>query len=97
MNLNPFIDLFGNLIGFYKFLVSVWVILSILVSFNIVNRHQEFVHKIVQSLDMIIEPVLFRIRKILPVFGGIDFSPVILFLLLDFLQDFLKTYFYVNA
>lgn len=94
MNINPFIDLFSNIIGLYNFAIFVWIILFWLIRFDIVNPYQPIVSKIMQFLDQMIEPALRYIRKFIPSFGSIDLSPLILILLLQFIDNAIYTYLY---
>ena len=92
--LNPFIDLLASLIHLYKLCVLIWMILITLVSFKVINAYQPVVRKIMYALSRLVEPALRPIKKILPDLGGIDISPVILWLLLDFATEALYKYFY---
>lgn len=95
---NPFVILISNLIGIYNWILIIWVIVSLLISFSIINRHQPVVARIFYILERMTEPALRPIRnllgKILPDLGGLDISPVILILLLQFVNNALFTYFY---
>lgn len=92
--LNPFVILLSQIIHLYTLVLIVWTVISILISFKIINSYQPVVSKIMQVLDRLCEPVLKPIRKYLPDLGGIDISPVILILLLNFLDNALFTYLY---
>lgn len=92
--LNPFIDLFGNIIHLYMLCIIAWAILATLISFKIVNNHQPIVQKIMYALNRLCEPSMRYVRKLIPDLGGIDVSPIIVLLLLNFLQHALYTYFY---
>ena len=92
--LNPFIDLFAALIELYTYAVIAWVVLTILLSFRIVNREQQFVMMSVYALNRLCGPALRQVRKICPKLGTIDISPIILILLLGFARNFLYHYFY---
>jgi YggT family protein len=92
--LNPFIDLIANLIHLYKFCIMAWIVLMTLVSFKVINAYQPVVQKIMYALNRLVDPALRPIRKFLPDLGGIDISPVILWLLLDFATEVLYRYFY---
>lgn len=92
--LNPFIDLISNLLWLYSLVLLIWVVLSWLVAFQIVNRHQKFVSKLYEVLYKLTEPVLARIRRVVPTIANIDFSPIILLLLIRFLDSVLYHYFY---
>lgn len=94
MNINPFIDLISQALGLYSFILISWIILSILVSFNVVNRHQMLVSKIYEVLYKLTEPLLRRIRRYMPNIGAIDLSPIVVFLGINFIQSALYTYLY---
>ncbi|MFW0776964.1 MAG: YggT family protein [Rickettsiales bacterium] len=92
--LNPFVDLLANIIHLYMICVIVWAVTATLISFKIINGYQPIVQKIMYALDRLVDPVLRPIRKFLPDMGGIDISPILLILLLNFAQNALYTYFY---
>jgi len=92
--LNPFIDLLADVIYLYSICVIVWVVISALISFKIINGQQQLVYRIMLALDRLCKPALRPIQKYLPDLGGIDISPVILLLLLNFARRALYTYFY---
>ena len=62
-------------------------ILSWLIAFSVVNRHNQFVYMVADSLQKLTQPALRPIRRSLPDFGGVDISPIILILGLIFLRD----------
>lgn len=95
MNINPFIDLINSIIWLYTCILIIHIILSWLVSFRIVNAYQPLVQKVQYVLYRLTEPLLKPIRKYMPDLGGIDISPIVLFLLLSFTQNVLTTYFYI--
>src|ERR687893_2774536 len=64
------------------YLIIAQAILSWLVAFNVVNTHNDFVRSFLNFLDRIPEPLYRPIRRILPDFGGIDFSPIVVLLLI---------------
>jgi len=92
--LNPFIDLIGILLELYTYAVIGWVVLKMLISFNVVNRQQPFVVQTMYALNRLCGPALWRIRKLLPDLGTLDISPIILIVLLGFLRNALYHYFY---
>ena len=92
--LNPFIDLLAEAIYLYKWCVVIWIIMTTLISFKVINAYQPVVQKIMYALNRLVDPVLRPIRKLLPDLGGIDISPVILWLLLGFAVQVLYRYFY---
>jgi YggT family protein len=92
--LNPFIDLLAAVIHLYLICVIVWAVVSTLVSFKIINGYQPLVRQIMVALNRLVQPALRPIQKYMPDLGGIDLSPIILILLLNFLSSALYTYFY---
>ena len=79
--------LFDTVIGLLIFVVIVNAILSWLIAFDVINVRNRIVYQIVRTLDAITDPLLAPIRRVLPNLGGIDISPIILWLLLTFLQQ----------
>lgn len=76
----------------YTYLIIASAILSWLVAFNVVNTRNDVVRSIWNFLDAVTEPALRPIRRILPNLGGIDISPVILILLIIFIQKLIIDY-----
>ncbi len=88
----PFVMLLSSIINLLNLGLFIYVILGLLVSFNIVNSYQPVVSKVMFALKRLYEPMLNPIRGILPDLGGIDISPIILFLLLNFLETAVTYY-----
>ena len=63
-------------------IIIIQAILSWLVAFNVVNTHNDFVRSFLNALDRLTRPLYRPIRKLLPDFGGIDFSPIVVILLI---------------
>jgi YggT family protein len=84
--MNPFLWLIDTIITLFIWILIASAILSWLVAFNVVNQRNPIVANIGEFLYRITEPALRPIRALLPNLGGIDISPVILILLLLFLQ-----------
>ncbi len=66
------------LISIIVVLVIVQFVLSLLISFNVVNMHNDFVAAIWRAVNAILEPVLRPIRRIMPDTGSLDLSPMVL-------------------
>jgi YggT family protein len=94
MNLNPFINLINSMLSLYSFLLLAWMILGWLVRFEIVNPYQSIVKRLMGFGNDLFEPIFYQIRRVIPVIQGIDLSPIILLLLVNFLKEFLLTYLY---
>jgi YggT family protein len=63
-------------------IIIIQAILSWLVAFNVINTTNDFVRQMLNALDRLTEPLYRPIRRILPDFGGIDFSPIVVLLLI---------------
>jgi len=70
----------------YVWLLIASAILSWLIAFNVVNTRNQFVAAVAEFLYRITEPVLAPIRSVLPNFGGLDISPIILILIIILIQ-----------
>jgi len=90
--LNPIVDIIVTIMHLYNYVLFAWMILSMLIAFNVVNRYQPAVQKINYALFKLTDPLLRPIRKFLPDLGGIDISPVILILLFNFIERTLVYY-----
>jgi YggT family protein len=76
-------------LSLYVYILIAAAILSWLIAFNVVNPRNQFVAMLGEFLYRITEPVLRPIRNMLPNMGGIDISPVIVILLIVFIQSVL--------
>ena len=86
------LNLISTLITIFIWLLIAQAVLSWLLAFGVVNRYNRVVTSVSDFLWRITEPALGPIRRILPNFGGIDISPVILILVLYFLRDLMFEY-----
>ena len=73
-------------INLYIWVLMAQVVMSWLVAFNVVNTRNRLVYTVADFLYRITEPALRPIRRYVPLIGGIDISPIILVLILVFLQ-----------
>ena len=71
-------------------IIIIQVILSWLFAFNVLNTSSAGVLAFVRALDRITEPLYRPIRRLLPDFGGIDFSPLVLLILIQVLRKLLE-------
>jgi YggT family protein len=86
--------LINTIINLFIFILIVQVIMSWLIAFNVVNTRNRFVYMVADVAYKITEPVLRPIRKILPNLGGIDLSPVVVIILLGFIQRLVPSLLY---
>lgn len=81
-------------LNLYVWLLIASAVMSWLVAFNVVNTRNDVVRTIWNFLYQVTEPVLRPIRSILPNLGGIDISPIILLLIVFFIQRVIQLYIY---
>jgi YggT family protein len=68
-------------------IIVVQAILSWLIAFNVINTHNDFVRSVWQALEKMTEPLYRPIRKIMPDFGALDLSPMVVLLILYILMQ----------
>lgn len=73
-------------------IVIIHVIMSWLITFNIINMHNQFIFQIYNMLERLLEPMLGPIRRLLPNLGGIDLSPIVLLLGVQFFTKVTEPY-----
>ena len=90
--MNALFILIDQIISIYLYTLIAYVIITLLVQFEIVNRYNRIIDLILRGLIALHEPLLIKIRKYIPFIGGMDFSPVIVILLLSFIRNLLIDY-----
>ena len=85
----PFFQVLDLVLELYGWVVIIAVVMSWLINFNVVNRSNQIVRMVISTLDQLVEPVLMRIRRVMPMFGALDLSPVVLLLLIFFIRQML--------
>ena len=90
--MNSLLALLIQIIDLYKLVLIFYIIATWLVAFNIINTSNRFVYSLMEILYRLCEPSLRWVRRYVPRFGNIDISPIIVFLLLWFLQSLLVEY-----
>ena len=78
----------------YKYVIIASAVMSWLIAFNVVNVRNDVVRSIWSGLQALTEPLLMRIRRFLPNTGGVDISPVILFLIILLVEQVIALYIY---
>ena len=78
-----------EILNLYWWVVIVAVIVSWLVGFGIINSWHPMTRSLLRALDALTAPVFNPIRRIIPPLGGLDLSPLIVLLLITFLQRWL--------
>jgi YggT family protein len=69
-----------------QWIFIVMIIMSWLISFNVINTRNQFVSQVWRILNQITEPILRPIRRVVPNVGGLDLSPIIVFIIIYFLK-----------
>ncbi len=69
----------------------IMIIMSWLISFNVINTRNQFVAGVWRVVNAITEPILRPIRKIIPNMGGLDLSPIVVFVIIFFLQNWIAS------
>ncbi|MBB5711386.1 YggT family protein [Sphingomonas xinjiangensis] len=76
------------LLTVFTFIIVAQAILSWLIAFNVINTYNEFVRSLWNGLKVVTEPVYRPIRRVLPDFGALDISPLIVLLILYILNNY---------
>ena len=81
-----------QILKLYSYVVIVNVLISWLIAFNVLNTQNRFVYSILELSYRLTDPFLNRIRRFLPNLGSFDISPIILLLLIWFIEMCMKLY-----
>ena len=81
-----------QILKLYSYVVIINVIISWLITFNVLNTHNRLVYYILELTHRLTDPLLNRIRRFLPNLGSLDISPIILLLLIWFIEVCMKLY-----
>lgn len=94
-------DIVGYLINIIVTIIIVQFVLGLLISFNVVNLHNQFVAAVWQAVNALLDPVLRPVRRmmarVLPDTGALDFSPLILIVGLTVLMKIVTYIAYASA
>ena len=81
-----------QILKIYSYVVIANVVISWLIAFNILNTQNKFVYSILELSYRLTDPILNKIRRFLPNLGSLDISPVVLLLLIWFVEMCMKLY-----
>ena len=81
-----------QILKLYSYVVIANVIISWLIAFNVLNTQNRFIYSILELSYRLTNPILQRIRRFLPNLGSLDISPIILLLLIWFIEMCMKLY-----
>ena len=81
-----------QILKLYSYVVVANVVISWLIAFNVLNTGNRFVYAILELTYRLTDPILVKIRRFLPNLGSLDISPIILLLLIWFIEMCMKLY-----
>ena len=81
-----------QILKIYSYVVIANVIISWLIAFNVLNTSNKFVYSVLDFTYRLTDPILNKIRRFLPNLGAFDISPIILLLLIWFIEMCMKLY-----
>lgn len=84
--MHPILWLILTILDIYFWILIAMVVMSWLTAFNIINNHNNFVRQVNYALYRLTDPVLRPIRRFLPDLGGLDISPIIAIIALQFIR-----------
>ena len=76
-------DIIQFLLHIVTWIIIIQAVLSWLIAFNVINTHNDFVRQFLYALSRMTEPMYRPIRRIMPDFGALDFSPLVVLLLIQ--------------
>ena len=88
------LDIIFPILTLYSYIIIATAIMSWLLAFDVINFRNQLVRSIWNFLNAVTEPALRPIRRILPNLGGVDISPIILLLLIMFIERVIQLYIY---
>jgi YggT family protein len=87
--MNTVLGIISYLLSILSTIIIVQFVMSILISFNVINTYNDFVAGLWRALTVLTDPIYKPVRKMLPDLGGIDFSPAVVLILINILQRFI--------
>ena len=81
--MNPIAFLILQILNIYEWVVIIAVIVSWLTAFNVINQYNNFVRSLLRILAALTDPVFRQVRRVIPPFGGLDLSPIVVILLIE--------------
>ncbi len=94
LQLRALLDVLLLALNIYTWIIIAAAIFSWLFAFGVVNASNQFVATIGRMLYQLTEPALRPIRRVLPAFGGLDLSPIVLLLLIFLIERIIIYYVY---
>lgn len=78
-----FIQILSMLVNAFVMLIIIQFIIGLLFAFNVINHSNQFLMQVYNSINALLDPILAPVRRIMPNTGAIDFSPLVVILLLN--------------
>ena len=88
--LDSLINVLNTVLYLFQLSLVIYIVISLLIQFGIVNPYSYIISLVQNSLSQIHEPILNIVRRYIPMFGNLDLSPLVVFLLIMFLSDILN-------
>lgn len=88
--MNTAIQIALYLLTLVWWIIVIQAVLSWLIAFNVINTHNDFVRQIWTSLDRLTDPIYRPIRKVMPDFGALDLSPIVVLIAIQILDIVLR-------
>lgn len=83
------VDIVVMLTNVLVMLIIIQFVIGLLFAFNVISPSNEFARQVYEAINRLLDPVLRPIRNLMPNTGAIDFSPLVLILLLQILTRIL--------
>ena len=88
--INPLIEVLLLVLYLFQWSLVVYILISLLVQFGVVNPYHSIINLIQNSLSQIHEPILNILRRYIPIFGNLDLTPLIVFVVIHFISGILR-------
>lgn len=84
--MNPILWLLSTVLSLYSWVVIIYIVMYWLIWFKIINAYQPFVRSVMDVMARLVEPALKYVRKVIPMINGVDLSPVVLLIGIEFVR-----------
>ena len=88
--INPLIEVLLLVLYLFQWSLVVYILISLLVQFGVVNPYHSIINLVQNSLSQIHEPILNILRRYIPIFGNLDLTPLIVFVVIHFISGILR-------
>ena len=88
--INPLIEVLLLVLNLFQWSLVVYILISLLVQFGVVNPYHSIINIVQNSLSQIHEPILNILRRYIPIFGNLDLTPLIVFVVIHFISGILR-------